>query len=460
MSDIFVSYAHVDNQPLDPAPNGWISTFIENLKKLLSQQLGRNDAYTLWMDHELRGNQTITSSILQELNQANILLLFISPGYCESEWCQNELKSFLQSYNPNQKRLFVVELDKIEKPGELSGLKAYPFWVIKKNNRPTLLATPVPHSQEHEYYEYLTDLALDLSEEIRQIISIDNISKENIFKESPKHFEHTVYLAQVPYSLVKERETIRRSLEQLDVRVLPESELPMLEFSNFINNNLNDAELFIQLLNEDSGQTLPQKQYEQGIAHGMPVMQWRPRDINPLALNDSIHGQLLQGSEVIASSITDFQNMIKENIFKDRLKNNPTTSSSELFVYIDASQEDMNLAEETSECLIKLKIAHSLPLQIEPGITSKDIRDDFENNLMNCNAVMMVFPHGPFVQLREHLMRCQRIKAKRETPIKIIGVFFEPDRDPGTLNIKLQELKIFAGSPVASLQTFLNAAEA
>ena len=109
--------------------------------------------------------------------------------------------------------------------------------------------------------------------------------------------------------------------------------------------------------------------------------------------------------------------------------------------------------------LDEVGVAYSLPLPVEPGVTPKHIRDDLENNLMTCDAVMMIFPHGPFVQLREHLMLCQRIKAKRDTPIKIIGVFIEPDRDPRTLNIKLRELKIFEGSPVASVRSFLDAVE-
>jgi hypothetical protein len=41
-----VSYAHVDNQPLlvpGGIPAGWVDTLVENLQRLLSQQLGRKD---------------------------------------------------------------------------------------------------------------------------------------------------------------------------------------------------------------------------------------------------------------------------------------------------------------------------------------------------------------------------------------------------------------------------------
>ena len=32
---------------------GWVTTLVRGLKRRLAQKLGRNDAFTLWMDHEL-----------------------------------------------------------------------------------------------------------------------------------------------------------------------------------------------------------------------------------------------------------------------------------------------------------------------------------------------------------------------------------------------------------------------
>jgi len=49
--DIFVSYAHVDNEPFAGAEKGWVTTLISNLKNELGRQLGRADAYSLWMDY-------------------------------------------------------------------------------------------------------------------------------------------------------------------------------------------------------------------------------------------------------------------------------------------------------------------------------------------------------------------------------------------------------------------------
>jgi hypothetical protein len=73
--DIFVSYAHVDDQPLPPASQDWLTTLTNCIKTRLAQKLGRNDAYALWMDHELRGGQPITPEILQKVRRSAILLV-------------------------------------------------------------------------------------------------------------------------------------------------------------------------------------------------------------------------------------------------------------------------------------------------------------------------------------------------------------------------------------------------
>lgn len=39
--DLFISYAHIDNQPLTPQQRGWISRFHATLEAFLSMRLGQ-----------------------------------------------------------------------------------------------------------------------------------------------------------------------------------------------------------------------------------------------------------------------------------------------------------------------------------------------------------------------------------------------------------------------------------
>jgi len=457
MISIFVSYAHVDNLTPDSTSDGWVSTFINKLQILLAQNLGRQNAYSLWIDDELRGNDAVTPAILQKLDQSDILLLFMSPGYRESTWCQQELQSFLEAHsltkNLHQKRIFMVTLDKIDTPEAINDLKSYCFWVVKKNKRIARLGTIETRQKENEYSGYLNDLARDLTDQIKKLQS-----SENTPAISSQQYSKTVYLAQVPQSLLRERESTRRTLQQMKIRVLPETDLPIHDLVPSIVKNLNEAELFIQLLNDDTGQGLPILQYEQCIAVGKPAVQWRPDNIASSSVNETAHDQLLQGDQVIASSLSDFQGMIISKLFPPKPVTKPEIRDSQLFVYIDASKGDVELAQQTSKILDTLNIDYSLPVQTNENISAREIRIDIENNLKYCDAVMMIFRHGPFIQLREHLMLCQRLRAKRNTPMKIIAAFIEPERDPDTLNIKLKELKVFRESPTESVQAFIQAA--
>ena len=453
MSDIFISYAHVDNDPLAPAPRGWVSIFVENLEKLLAKHLGRRDAYTLWMDNELRGNQPIDPGILGKLKEAKIFLLFLSPGYRASKWCQTELQTFLERFTDDQSRIFVVELDNVERPAGLN-LKGYRFWVVKDNNRPSLLATPEPNPSEKEYYSYLDDLARDLSEQIERFAKVNPA-----LAEGAQEHEATVYLAQVPDSLHNQRESVRRYLEQLNIRVLPKGLLNPLDLQNSIKESLKEADLFVQLLDADAGQTFPRVQYELCETTCVPIMQWRSCGEDLTSHSDTDHIQLLEGNNIIVASVTDFEGMLKKRLLQDAQEVQSKKSSSNLFVYVDTSEKDWQIAQETSKLLNDMGVAHSLPLQPEPGMSPREIRDDIENNLKNCDAVMMIFCHGPVSQLRNHLMICQRINARREEPIKIVAAFMEPERDPGTLNIKFRGLAIYDDSPTASIQSFLETAE-
>ena len=53
-SDVFISYAHIDNQPLPGGQDGWVTVFHEALEQFLSRFKGGNAR--VWRDKKLRGN--------------------------------------------------------------------------------------------------------------------------------------------------------------------------------------------------------------------------------------------------------------------------------------------------------------------------------------------------------------------------------------------------------------------
>jgi hypothetical protein len=172
-NDVFVSYAHVDDRPLPPARDGWVSTLVDALKVLLAQQLGRAELCAVWRDLGLAGNAPLTPEIFAAIRGSAVMLLVLSEGYLASEWCRREHSEFLAMIGQGSRRFFVVERMPIERarwPVELQDLTGYPFWVRERSDLPArTLGMPTPLLEEREYYNRLNRLATELAAELKRI---------------------------------------------------------------------------------------------------------------------------------------------------------------------------------------------------------------------------------------------------------------------------------------------------
>lgn len=93
--DVFVSYAHLDDARMEGVERGWVTTLVNNLRVRLAQKLGAREL-SIWMDHELTGNDPLTPEIVETVGTTATLLVVLSQSYLESEWCRRERNAFLQ----------------------------------------------------------------------------------------------------------------------------------------------------------------------------------------------------------------------------------------------------------------------------------------------------------------------------------------------------------------------------
>jgi len=98
--DVFISYAHIDNQPLDAEQQGWITELNTRLNKRLEMFLG--ESAVIWRDLKLGGSDIFAAEIEERLRNSRILVSVLSPRYIKSDWCRRELQAFYDAYQEHE----------------------------------------------------------------------------------------------------------------------------------------------------------------------------------------------------------------------------------------------------------------------------------------------------------------------------------------------------------------------
>ena len=100
----------------------------------------------------------------------------------------------------------------------------------------------------------------------------------------------------------------------------------------------------------------------------------------------------------------------------------------------------MELAHEIKDILAEKGIDYSLPLEI--SATTTETRQNLENNLLSCHAVIVLFDNSSPVWVRKQLLYCQRMQSKRDQPLKVIAVCCKSQKNKSHLNINLRNMHI------------------
>lgn len=407
-NDIFVSYAHVDNKPYSNESDGWINRLLQDLKIELNRLFGRPDAYTIWKDDLLRGNQSLSSQIKNELDQAKILLVFYSKGYQSSKWCQDELEYFTQRVGKNSEQVFFIVQDDTPLPESYSDYLNYHFWEYSEKQVVYRLGSYSPSNPEHDYQLRRGDVASELQ------IKITSLEQP---KNQPKISQpnRTIYLAQVSKNLISQREALIRELEQHDYQVIPKQHILSIDEEA---QELKNCICFVQLLEQNTNRGFPVDLHNIALDSGKPILQWRSDNLSINEIEDKPHRQLLLNETVIASPMVNFQQeLLKFLQPKPETKPNKKQHKT-IFIHIDNAMQDYAIAKKVYNKLSTMdNYACILPLDC-PEASPEEIRKDREQNLQLCDIVLLIYKSTPNTKIRGLLYDCIRINAKRETPLK------------------------------------------
>jgi TIR domain-containing protein len=444
--DIFISYAHIDNQPLDEGMKGWVETLHERLSVRLAQLLGEEPK--IWRDPKLQGNDVFADALSNRIKGAAILVSILSPRYVKSEWCLRELNEFSKNAEMNaglmigdKMRIFKVVKTRIplaDHPPLLQGALGYEFFEYDQaRDRAREFNSEVVPSRDIRYWEKLDDLAYDITQ---LIATMRNSSGPAIAPASAP--AATVYVAETTSDLTEQRDSIKRELQQRGYDVAPDKSLPLVgtAFEREVQDYLSRSKLSIHLIGEHYGivpegesRSVIQLQNELAAMREpeLPRIIWMPlgleakderqqRFVNDLRLRPT--GR--KGTDLLETRLEDLKTVIQEKLAqqnKQAFASAAAGNGEAANVYLICDKQDMNLIRPLEDYLFDNGLAVTLPAM--EGDESQIIQDH-KDNLMMCDAAMIYYGQAGEIWVRMKQRELQKIAGYgRAAPLTAKAIY-------------------------------------
>jgi hypothetical protein len=229
---LFISYAHIDNQPLTPEQKGWISRFHASLEALLSMRLGQTAK--IWRDEKLQGNDVFADEIIGQIAQTAVLVSVLTPRYLNSDWCTREVREFCERAEQsggvvvdNKSRVFKVVKTPVDTqeslPSVVKNVLGYEFFIFE-DGVPLELDPAYGEKFAQDYNRKVGKLAWDVAQ-LLKTLGVRSGASENS-GDAHDSAKATIYLAECSYDRKQTREILEGDLRRHGYAVLPDQQLP------------------------------------------------------------------------------------------------------------------------------------------------------------------------------------------------------------------------------------------
>ena len=240
--DLFISYAHIDNQPLTAEQQGWVTRFHATLAAQLSMRLG--SVAHIWRDDKLRGNDVFSDEIVQQFGRTALLVSVLTPRYLASDWCRRELAAFCDEAARsgglapgNKARVFKVVktpvADQATLPPQVRDTKGYEFFT-DCDGAPLELDPAYGVRFSEAYFRLVAVLAWELAQQLKTL-QADPAQAANDALPAPDTGP-TVYLAECTADRREARAMLEAELKLHGLRVLPDRPLPRDDEARYLSD--------------------------------------------------------------------------------------------------------------------------------------------------------------------------------------------------------------------------------
>ncbi|MGJ3252662.1 MAG: DUF4062 domain-containing protein [Elainellaceae cyanobacterium] len=475
--DIFISYTHIDNQPLTDGQKGWISHFHNCLKLRLAQLRGKEPK--IWLDTKrIAGNDYLEPSIVQRLPKVALLVSVFSPRYLQSTWCMRELQEFCQAAQQSgglqigeKSRLFKViktPVERDEYPPETQDLLGYEFFQVDAAGRPIEFDPIFGSEAEKNFLMKLYDVAYDAHKLLTLLHQTENRAGNDAplpsvieAPDSRDSDRFPIYLAETTSDLQNARDNIRRELQQRGHLVLPDEALPHSpRFSDAVMEHMEKCRLSIHVVGsrygivpEGAEQSIVELQHQLAITHQhqhshFSRLVWMPvgLDANEARQQDFIRA-LQDNAELLQTPLEEFKTLIQDTLHR---KINPSADvaadeAHPTRVYLIYDQRDLETYELTVQPIADY-LFNDLECELIESVfdgNEADVRRYHHDSLVECDAVLIYWNMGSETWLRTKLREIQQAPGLgRTVPMHAKAVYIAGEQTPQKQRFRTREARV------------------
>jgi hypothetical protein len=418
---LFISYAHLDNEPLQPEKPGWITRLHESLKIVLGMRLGKKAE--IWRDEKLRGNDILGQEILDQFPKTALLLSVVTPRYLGSDWCRREVANFCDSalqtggiVIDNKARVFKVIKTPVETqdslPPVMKEALGYDFFVFE-DGAPFELDPAFGDRFAQDYNRKVVKLAWDIAQLLQKLQS----ASDAVVGESQAHVKPVVYLAECSSDRRQDRERLEADLKLHGYMVLPDRLLPReeTEYVAEVTRLLERCALSVHLVGEFYGAvpnglsqksvTVLQNELAAGACRTRALRRliWLPEGTSSgqdaqRKFIDALHGdpEFQFGADLITSDLEAFKTSVHATLKK--LEERPRQKLAEEVAEDRARQTYLICDEKDRKATVPLrKNLKTKGFEVSLPAFEGDaaaVREANQALLTNCDAVILFYGAG------------------------------------------------------------------
>ena len=482
--DVFISYAHIDNQPITPEQQGWVSRFHTSLEAMLYTRIGRKPE--IWRDQKLCGNDIFADEILQQFPKTATLLSVLTPRYVKSDWCTRELREFCKAAEQsggvvldNKSRVIKVIKVPVDNQDSLPALVrqmlGYEFYVFV-DDAPLELDLAFGQEMAQKYNLKLAKLCWDVAQLLKRLETA--VPGENVVPRPPDS-KPAVYLAQCSYDQREAREALEAELRRNGYPILPDRQLPGEEAAYVaeVARLLKQCRLSIHLVGSSYGavpdgpsqKSVVVLQNELAIQHskseGLRRVIWVPEGTKSQqseqqrfleALHRDAEAQF--GAELITADLETLKGTVYAVLQKLEKPASPSVSGDAKLVYLICDQRDRSATIPVRRFLMGQGLDVKIPVFEGDAATVRQANQDL---LARCDAVMVFYGAGDEAWKRTVERDLKKMKGYRgEKPLLASYTYLTapPTADKKEL-IELEEpnlIKGLEGFSEAEMRPLLN----